>query len=71
MEDSVCAIGDHGKLRRIQRAPTVRPICKCADEMTPSENAVAATRVEAARYAYEKLVKLPTPRCAAKRRASR
>ena len=39
-----------------------------AEEMTPSENAVAATSVEAARYAYEKLVTLPTPRCAAKRR---
>src|SRR5471032_2939929 len=38
-----------------------------ADEMSPSENAVAPTSVEAARNAYEKLVTLPTPSCAEKR----
>ena len=37
----------------------------------PRENAVAPTSVDAARYAYEKLVTLPTPSFAAKRSASR
>jgi hypothetical protein len=38
-----------------------------ADEIRPSENAVATTSVDAARYAYERLVTRPTPRYAEKR----